>query len=162
MSIRILFALILSCAGGAAAQEAGVRWRSFPLRAGQQPAAGADPNQRPIGAAAAQTPLMTTAYKEADVAEALLKAGARVDDLEHGHSALWYAACRGNWRVVTVLLRAGATPSGGTGTSALECTRKARQSRATRPRSVFDRGAPTIEDFDRVIALLESAMRKRL
>src|SRR4030095_10150355 len=62
--------------------------------------AGADPNQRPIGAVAAQTPLMTTAYKDADVAEALLKAGANLEDMDSGRTALWYAACRGNWRVV--------------------------------------------------------------
>ena len=122
--------------------------------------ADADPNQRAIGAVAAQTPLMTTAYKDADVAEALLKAGAHVEDLDDGRSALWYAACRGNWRVVTVLLRAGAKAWGGTDMSALECTRQARQGRASRPRTVLDRGGPTIEDFDRVIALLESATRK--
>ena len=110
--------------------------------------AGADPNQRP------------TAYKDADVAEALLKAGAHVEDLDDGRSALWYAACRGNWRVVTVLLRAGAKPWGGTGISALECTRQARQGRASRPRTVLDRGGPTINDFDRVIALLESARER--
>ena len=122
--------------------------------------AGADPNQRPIGATAARTPLMTTAYKDPDVAEALLKAGAHVEDLDDGRSALWQAACRGNWRVVTVLLRAGAKPWGGTDMSALECTRGARQGLASRPRTVLDRGGPTLEDFDRVIALLESATRR--
>jgi hypothetical protein len=122
--------------------------------------AGADPNQRTVGATAAQTPLMTTGYKNAEVAEALLKAGARVDDLDDGRSALWQAACRGNWRVVTVLLRAGAKPAGGTGMTALECTRQAQMDLARIPRTVLDRGGPTTEDFDRVIALLESATRK--
>jgi hypothetical protein len=41
-------------------------------------AAGADPNEAPIGRVTAMTPLMMAAYRSADVAEALLKAGARV------------------------------------------------------------------------------------
>jgi hypothetical protein len=72
--------------------------------------AGADLHERPIGRVGAQTPLMTTAHKDVSVAEALLKAGARVEDLDDGWTALWYAACRGNWRVVSVRLRAGANP----------------------------------------------------
>ena len=36
--------------------------------------AGANPNEPPIGRVAARTPLMTTSYKDASVAEALLKA----------------------------------------------------------------------------------------
>ncbi len=118
--------------------------------------AGADPNDRPVGRVAAQTPLMTTSYKDASVAEALLKAGARVEDLDGGRSALWQAACRGNWRVVEVLLRAGANPRGGSyNISAIDCTRQARQDAVNRRRTALDRGAPTVEDFDRVIALLE-------
>jgi len=42
--------------------------------------AGANPNERPIGRVGPQTPLMTTAYKDAAVAEALLKAGALLGD----------------------------------------------------------------------------------
>jgi hypothetical protein len=68
--------------------------------------AGADPNERPVGAVAARTTLMTTAYKDAAVAEALLKAGARIEDMDDGKTAVWYAACTGNWGVVTVLLAA--------------------------------------------------------
>src|SRR5688572_11462116 len=41
--------------------------------------------------------------------EALLKAGARREATDNGRrTAVWYAACAGNWRVVAVLLRAGA------------------------------------------------------
>ena len=119
--------------------------------------AGANPNERPIGRVAARTPLMGTSYKDAAVAEALLKAGARLEDLDDGRTALWYAACAGNWRVVTVLLRAGANFLGSTVMSAVECTRQARQREMSQRRTVLDRGRPTVEDFDQVIALLESA-----
>lgn len=122
--------------------------------------AGADANERPIGRVAARTPLMSTAHKDAGVAEALLKAGARLEDLDGGRSALWYAACAGNWRVVTVLLRAGANARGSADMSAVECTRQARQSELSRRRTVLDRGRPTVEDFDRVIAFLESAEKR--
>ena len=122
--------------------------------------AGADPNQRPVDAVAAWTPLMSTSYKDAAVAEALLKAGARVDDSDGGRTALWYAACAGNWRVVTVLLRAGANARGAADMSAVECTRGARQDELNRRRTVLDRGRPTVEDFDQVIALLESAEKR--
>src|SRR3954469_18218451 len=43
---------------------------------------GANPNERPVDRVAARTPLMTTSYKEAPVAEALLKAGAHLDDVD--------------------------------------------------------------------------------
>jgi hypothetical protein len=122
--------------------------------------AGANANERPIGAVAARTPLMTTSYKDASVAEALLKAGARLEDMDDGRTAFWYAACAGNWRVVTVLLGAGANPRGSAGMSAAECTRLARQTEVTRRRTVLDRGRPTVEDFDRVLALLESAEKR--
>jgi hypothetical protein len=122
--------------------------------------AGANPNERAIGRVAARTPLMTTSYKDAAVAEALLKAGARLEDVDDGRTALWYAACAGNQAVVTVLLRAGANPLGSTAMSAVECTRQARQSEASRRRTVLDRGAPTVEDFDQVIALLEGAAKR--
>jgi hypothetical protein len=117
--------------------------------------AGANPNERPIGRVAARTPLMSTSYKDAAVAEALLKAGARLEDMDDGRTALWYAACAGNWRVVTTLLGAGANPRGSTGMSAADCTRQARQSEAGRRRTVLDRGRPTVADFERVLALLE-------
>ena len=70
---------------------------------------GANPHERPIvGGVIGPAPLMTTSYKDASVAEALLKAGARLEDIDDsGRTALWYAACAGNWRVVAVLLRAG-------------------------------------------------------
>jgi len=103
--------------------------------------------------------LMTTAYKDAGTAQALLKAGARLEDLDSGLSALWYAACRGNWNVVTVLLGAGANPRGSTAMSALECTRQAREDARNQRRTVLDRG-PTVDDFDRVIALLEDAEKR--
>jgi hypothetical protein len=122
--------------------------------------AGADPNARLIGGVAALTPLMSAARKDASVAEALLAAGARVDDLDNGRSALWHAACAGNWQVVTVLLRAGASARGAPDTdmiSALACTREARQNEMNRRRTVRDRGRRTVDDFDRVIALLENA-----
>jgi hypothetical protein len=122
--------------------------------------AGANPNEQPIGRVAARTPLMTTSYKDAAVAEALLKAGARLEDVDDGGTALWYAACAGNWRVVAVLLRAGANPLGSTAMSAAECTRHARQSAMSQRRTVLDRGRPTVEDFDRVIALLENAEKR--
>src|SRR4051812_11634734 len=121
---------------------------------------GANPNERPIGRVGARTPLMTTAYKEATVAQALLKAGAHVEDVDDGRTALWYAACAGNWHVVTVLLGAGANPKGSTAMSAADCTRQARRAALNRPRTVLDRGAPTVEDFDRVLALLENAEKQ--
>jgi Ankyrin repeat len=51
---------------------------------------------------------MFAAYKDAAVAEALLKAGALLEDSDEGRTALWYAACAANRRVVAVLLGAGA------------------------------------------------------
>lgn len=90
--------------------------------------AGANPNERPIGRVSARTPLMSTSHKDAAVAEALLRAGAHLEDMDDGRTALWYAACAGNWRVVTTLLGAGANPRGSTGIPAAECTRQARQS----------------------------------
>jgi ankyrin repeat protein len=119
--------------------------------------AGANPNERPIGRVGPQTPLMTTAYKDAAVAEALLKAGALLGDSDdEGRTALWYAACAANRRVVAVLLGAGANPRA-PAMSALECARQARHAEARRRRTVLDRGVPTVEDFDQVIAPLESA-----
>jgi hypothetical protein len=124
--------------------------------------AGANPNERPVDRVAARTPLMTTAYKNAGVAEALLRAGAFLEDLDDGRSALWYAACGGNWRVVSVLLRAGANPRGSAGIPAVECARRARQDEVNLQhlQSVLDRQRPSIADFDQVIGLLESAERR--
>jgi hypothetical protein len=122
--------------------------------------AGADPNERSIGRVPDWPPLMKTAYRDAGVAAALLKAGARLEELDNGRSALWYAACAGNWRVVTVLLRAGANPRGAADMSAIACTREARQQELNLQRTVLDRGRPTVEDFDKVIALLESADKR--
>jgi Domain of unknown function (DUF6438)/Ankyrin repeat len=124
--------------------------------------AGADPNEQPVDRVADRTPLMTTSYKDAAVAEALLKAGARLEDVYAGRTALWFAACAGNWRVVAVLIAAGANPRGSTGgsrgTSAAECTREARQNEVGRPRTAFDR--PTVQDFDQVLALLKKAEKR--
>ncbi len=89
-----------------------------------------------------------------------MKAGARLEDLDGGRSALWYAACAGNWRVVTVLLHAGARVRDAADMSAVECTRRARQDELNRRRTVLDRGRPTLEDFDQVIALFESAEKR--
>jgi hypothetical protein len=122
--------------------------------------AGADPNERPVGRVAAQTPLMSAYYRDAGVTEALLKAGARIEDLDDGRSALWYAACAGNWRVVTVLLRAGANARGSAEISAVDCSRRAREDETRRRRTVLDRGRPTIADFDHVIELLETAAKQ--
>lgn len=125
-------------------------------------AAGANPNERTRYGA--QTPLLATAHKDAAVAEALLRVGARLEDVENvrnGRTALFYAACAGNWRVVTVFLRAGANPRGATDKiSALDCTRERRESALRRPRTVLDRNDPTVADFDRVIQLLEEAERR--
>jgi Domain of unknown function (DUF6438)/Ankyrin repeats (3 copies) len=122
--------------------------------------AGADPNERPIGRLAATTALMKAYYKDAGVTEALLKAGARMDDLDSGQSALSSAACHGNWRVVALLLRAGANARGSADMSALDCARRSRQSEINGQRTILDRGRPTVEDFDQVIALLETAEKR--
>jgi hypothetical protein len=120
--------------------------------------AGAKVNDR--RALTDQTALMGTAHKDSVVAEALVKAGARLEDQHNGLTALAYAACFGNWRVVTVLLNAGAHPRGGSNkVSAVECARRGRQDAMNlreRP-AVLNRGMPTVEDFDRVVALLERA-----
>jgi hypothetical protein len=121
---------------------------------------GASVNERPVGRVAARTPLMAASYKDAGVAEALLKAGAHLEDVDDGRTALWYAACAGNWRVVTVLLGAGANSRGASDISAAECTRRERQDELNRRRTVLDRGRPTAEDFDRVLALLEGAEKQ--
>jgi hypothetical protein len=119
--------------------------------------AGANPNERPLHRGAGRTPLMSTSYKDASVAKALLKAGARVEDMDDERTALYYAACAANWRVVAVLLGAGASPKGSTEMSAADCARQQRQMEADGHGTVRGRGAPSVEDFDRVLALLESA-----
>jgi uncharacterized protein DUF6438 len=45
--------------------------------------AGADPNERPVGGVAATSPLMAASHKDASVAEALLKAGAHVEEADN-------------------------------------------------------------------------------
>jgi hypothetical protein len=122
--------------------------------------AGADPNERPIGVMDGRTPLMAASYKAAAVTEALLKAGARVDETAEGRTALWYAACAGNWRAVTVLLAAGANVRGSMEVTAAECARQRRQSAMSRRRTAFDRNQSAVEDFDRVLALLENAEKR--
>ena len=65
------------------------------------------------------------------MAQALLKAGAHLEDVDGGRTALWYAACAGNWRVTTVLLRARSKSAGRLRPmSAAECTRRARPGRS--------------------------------
>ena len=103
---------------------------------------------------------MMTAYKDAGVAAALLRAGARLEAVDDGRTALFFAACAGNWRVVTVLLDAGANPRGSREVSAAECTRQGRESERNQRRTVLDRGRPTVEDFDQVIRLLEDAEKR--
>jgi hypothetical protein len=122
--------------------------------------AGADPNERPVGAVGAPTPLMMAWYKDPAVAEALLNSGARVDDTDGGLTALAHAACNARWRIVEVLLRAGADPRGSGETSAAGCARRGRQNEVGRRRTALDRGGPTVEDFDRVLAMLEAAEKR--
>jgi hypothetical protein len=121
--------------------------------------AGADPNERPSGSIAARTALMAAATRDASVAESLLRAGARVADMDDGRTALWYAACAGNWKTVAVLLAAGADPTGSAGMSAAACAREG-QSTMGRSHPVLDRGRPTAADFDQVIALLDDAQTR--
>ena len=123
--------------------------------------AGANPNERLVGRVTDQTPLMSAAYKDATFAEALVKAGARLEDVATRRTALWYTACAGNWRVVTVLVGAGANPLGSAAVSASDCARTERQSAANRSRTVLDRGRPTVADFDQVIAVLENAEKRQ-
>jgi hypothetical protein len=89
-----------------------------------------------------------------------LKAGARLEDTDGGRTALFFAACTGHWRVVNVLLGAGANPRGSTGAPAADRARQRRQAEAGSRRTVLDRERPTVEDFDRVLASLESAEKR--
>jgi hypothetical protein len=77
-------------------------------------------------------------------------------------SGIWLVGVERRGRVVSVLLRAGANPRGSAGIPAVECARRARQDEVNlqRLQSVLDRQRPTIADFDRVIALLESTERR--
>ena len=61
--------------------------------------AGADPNERPIGRVAGQNTIDGHLDKDASVAEALLKAGAHLEDMDAGRTALFYAAVQatGAW-----------------------------------------------------------------
>jgi Domain of unknown function (DUF6438)/Ankyrin repeats (3 copies) len=120
---------------------------------------GADPNERPSGSIAARTALMAAATRDASVAESLLRAGARIEDTDDGRTALWYAACAGNWRTVAVLLAAGADPAGSREMPAAACARQAQGSLSPTHRAL-DRGRPTSRDFDQVIALLNDAQRR--
>ncbi|MGH9237844.1 MAG: hypothetical protein ACRD3G_07370 [Vicinamibacterales bacterium] len=91
----------------------------------------------------------------------LLKAGADPHERPVGKVGA-DAACRGNWRVVRVLLNAGADPLGGSSVqSALDCARRARADESNRPRTVLDRGRPTIADFDQIMAQLEAAEKRK-
>jgi hypothetical protein len=70
--------------------------------------AGANPNMANDNGF---TPLGRSIYLSPDVANVLLKAGARVDEPTGGATALWSAACGGNVGVVSLLLDAGADPT---------------------------------------------------
>lgn len=95
----------------------------------------------------------------------LLKAGARVDEPSDpdGGTPLWYAACRGNAGVVSVLLGAGADPAvrSAQGQSALECTTRARDADRLSTPSELGGKPPDDQDFDGVIRLLEQALATR-
>jgi hypothetical protein len=120
--------------------------------------AGADPNERSVGRVSDNTALLAAYYKDAGVAMALLRAGARLEDMDHGETALWRAACAGNWGVVSVLLGAGANPRGSARVSAAECARQSRQDAVNRTRSRRQlSGQPKVEDFDRVLVMLGNA-----
>ena len=120
--------------------------------------AGANPNEPPIGRVAARTPLMTTSYKDASVAEALLKAGARLEDIDDGrYCALVRRVCRQLARSDRAT-RGRSKPSGVGGNLRHGMrTASAPERRSAGVVTVLDRGRPTVEDFDRVLALLESA-----
>jgi len=110
------------------------------------------------------TPLFRATQLAPDVAEVLLKAGAPVDQpLEApNRTALWHAACRGNVGVVALLLAAGADPTvRPEGMSALECAQRGREDARSRRPSPFDGKQPFVEDFDGVIARLQSALAAR-
>ena len=110
------------------------------------------------------TALYWAAHLPPDVAELLLKAGARANDPadSYGRTPLWYAACSGNAGVVGVLLAAGADPAAAaSGKSALDCAKEARDMERTSRPSVLDGKPPFVKDFTRTIALLEQAMTKR-
>jgi len=125
-------------------------------------AAGANPNYKNDNGG---TPLSWSTNLTADVAEALLNAGARVDEPvdASGGTALWHAACRGNVGVVSLLLRHGANAValGALGTSAIDCARQERDRRRFAGPTLFVSKPPFSEDFDGVISLLEQALAKR-
>jgi ankyrin repeat protein len=108
--------------------------------------------------------LYRAAYLAPDVTEVLLKAGVAVDEpVDSSHvTALWHAACRGNVGVVSLLLAAGANPSvSSNGLSALECAQRGKEDARSRRPSPFDGKPPFVEDFDGVIARLQSALISR-
>ncbi len=108
--------------------------------------------------------LYRATYLAPDVTEVLLKAGVPVDEPVDSSqvTALWHAACRGNVGVVSVLLAAGANPAvSSNGLSALECARRGREDARSRRPSPFDEKQPFVEDFDGVIARLQSALISR-
>jgi len=110
------------------------------------------------------TPLFRATFLPPDVTEVLLKAGAPVDQPldSPNRTALWHAACRGNVAVVALLLSAGADPTvRPEGMSALECAQRGREDARSRRPSPFDEKQPFVEDFDGVIARLQSALISR-
>ncbi len=124
--------------------------------------AGGDPNEP--NPHSEFTALMASLYKGADVVTALIAAGARLEEVVEGHTALYLAVCSGNLPVVRVLLAAGANPRGSTNAPAVQCARSARASElALRQRLMPDwlKDRRPLSDFDEVIALLEAADQKR-
>ncbi len=123
--------------------------------------AGADPNAKNQFNG---TPLGWSAHLSPEVAEMLLKAGARPYEVsdEDGRTPLWQAACNGNAGVVSLLLAGGASPAVvASGISALDCARGAGRSERTRRPSPLERKGPYVKDFDRVIRLLEQALAQQ-
>jgi hypothetical protein len=125
--------------------------------------AGADPNER--NGNVQLTALMIAVFsKSAGVAKALVKAGARLEEIADGHTALYQAACAGRLSVVKVLLAAGAGPRGSTDIPAVQCARTAYANEVqlrthVRPDVIASR--PPLDDYRAVIELLEQAEQRR-
>jgi hypothetical protein len=125
-------------------------------------AAGADPNER-LNHSSLTALMVAASFKEPGALQALVKAGARLEEVADGHTALYQAACAGRLRVVTVLLAAGASPRGSTDIPAVECARRSyaeEMERRRRVPSIVD-GRTALDDFRAVIALLEQADPRR-
>jgi len=117
--------------------------------------AGASPSARNDNG---YTPLAWATHLASDVTDLLLKAGARVDGRDNdGRTALWDAACYGNFLVVHLLIRAGADPTVGD-MAPLKCSQKAREDARVLKPSVLDDKPPFTRNFDFTIAELQQAI----